>query len=228
MRFGSSYSPSTTPPLHSTQTHTPLCLRDTSPCLTPPLPPLMEITPIPAGNRGLAAAISCANTPHLQEPPSPSPSAEPSPPLAFLAEIFTQTTNSLQLNPDLVQDLSPHGLQIFTAGEGCIVSIVCATVSGIVAITTKLRSVNTQLAEMCKENQELRSNLYDHSSKITNKSGTHEDIRPLKSALCDLSHRVTTVIITDRPTAPTSHTTAPTAPHNASPRQVSPPPLPSQ
>ena len=34
--LGQSSSPSTTPPLHSTQTHTPLCLRDTPPRLTPP------------------------------------------------------------------------------------------------------------------------------------------------------------------------------------------------
>jgi len=110
MGFGPSSSPSTTPPLHSTQTHTPLRLRDNSPHLTPPLRPLMEIPPVPLGNQAQAAAISRANTPRLQEPPSPSPSAQPSPTLAILAENFSETRNSLQLNPDLVQDLSPHAL----------------------------------------------------------------------------------------------------------------------
>jgi len=131
------------PPTFYSITHTPLCLRDTSPHLTPPLCPLMEIPSIPPGNLALAAAISLANTPRLQEPPSPSPAAQPSPPPAFLAEIFTKTRNSLQLNPDLVQDRSPHALQSISASEGCILSILCATISDLVTITTQLDSVNT-------------------------------------------------------------------------------------
>jgi len=135
MRFRSSYSPSPTPP-YIPETHSPLGLRDTFPSLTPPLRPLMEVPPIPPGNQALAAAISHANTPSFQEPPSPSPSAQPSPPLHFLAEIFTETRNSLQLHPDLVQDLTPDTLQTITSGKGSILSTLCATVSGIVAITT--------------------------------------------------------------------------------------------
>ena len=96
----------------------------------------MEIPPIPPGNQALAAAISRASTPHLQTPPSPCPSGQTSPPLAFLAEIFAETRDSLQLNPDLVQDLSPRSLPSITAGEGLIYFIFCATVSGIVTITT--------------------------------------------------------------------------------------------
>jgi len=34
---------------------------------------MMEIPPIPPRNQALAAAISRANTPRLQEPPAPSP-----------------------------------------------------------------------------------------------------------------------------------------------------------
>jgi len=106
----------------------------------------MEIPPNTPGYQALAAATSLANTPWLQDPPSPSPSAEPSFPLAFRAKIFSETRNSLQLNPDRVQDLSPHPLQTITAGEGSTLSILCATVSGIVAITTQLDTVNTQLS----------------------------------------------------------------------------------
>ena len=113
----------------------------------------MEIPPISPGNQALAAAISRANTPRLQEPASPSPSAQPAPPLAFQAEIFSETRNSLQVNPDLVQDLSPHPPRTITAGEGCILSILCATVSGIRGITTQLDTVNTQLSEFRKGNQ---------------------------------------------------------------------------
>ena len=167
----------------------------------------MEIPPISPGNQVLAAAISRANTPRLQEPPSPSPSAQPSPPLAFLAEIFTETRNSLQLNPDLVQDLSPYALQSITAGKGSILSILCATVAGIVTITTQLDTVTNQLSEVRKENQELRTNLHTLSSRVANESATHEDIRPLQSALSDLSHRVTTATPTARPMAPTAPTT---------------------
>jgi len=138
----------------------------------------MEIPPIPRGNQALPAAISCANTPRLQEPPSPSPWAQPSPPLAFQAEIFSETRNSLQLNPDLVQDLSPHALQTITAGEGSILSVLCATVSGIVAIPTQLDTVTTQLSEIGKENQELRIKFHDLSSMVANESATDETSAP--------------------------------------------------
>jgi len=84
-----------------------------------------------------------------------------------------------------VQDLSPHALQTITAGEGCILSVLCATVSGIVAITTQLDTVNTQLSEFRKENPELRTKIYDLSSMVANEVPTHEDIRPLQSALRD-------------------------------------------
>jgi len=95
----------------------------------------MEIQLIPPGKQALAAVISRANSPRLQELPSPSPSAQTSLPLSFGAETFTQIRNSLQLNPDLVQDLFPHALQSITTGEGFICSILCTTVSGIVAVT---------------------------------------------------------------------------------------------
>jgi len=193
------------PPLHILQKRTPCFAYGTHlPVLPPPLCPLMEMPPIPPGNQALAAAISRANSPRLQEPPSPSPSAQPSPPLAFLAEIFTETRNSLQLNPDWIQDLSPHALQTITAGEGSIPSILCTTVSGIVAITTQLDTVNHQLSEIRKANPELHSNLHELSSKIANESGTHEYIRPLLPALGDLSHRMTTTVPTAPPTAPTA------------------------
>ena len=73
MGFGSSSSPSTTPPRHSTQTHTLLCLWDPPPHSSPPLRPLIEIPPIPPDNQALAAAIGCANTPRLPEAPFPLP-----------------------------------------------------------------------------------------------------------------------------------------------------------
>ena len=192
------------PPLTFYSNAYPLCLQDILLRLTPPLRPLMDIPPIPTGNQALAAAISRANTPRLLEPPSPSRSAQPSPPLASLAEIFTETRNSLQLNSNLVQDLSPHALQTITAGEGSIRSILCTTVSGIVAITTQLETVNTQLSEFRNENQELRTKIHDLPSMVANEVPTHDDIRPLHSALRDLSHRVTATAPTARPTAPTA------------------------
>lgn len=103
----------------------------------------------------MGAAISQANTPHLQETSSPSPSAtNPSPLLGFLAELFSGTRNSLQLNPYLVHDLSPHALQTITAGEGSTLSILSTTVSGIVAIITQGDTVTNQLAQIRNENQE--------------------------------------------------------------------------
>ena len=194
------------PPTFYSNTHPALLTGHLSTPHTP-LRPLIEISPIPPGNQALAAAISRANTPHLQEPPSPSPSAQASPPLALLAETFSETRDSLQLNPDLVQDRSPHDLQTITAGEGSISSILCATVSGIVAITTQLATVNTHLPGIRKENRELSSKVHDLSSMVANESATHEDIRPLQSAPRDLSHHGTTTAPTARPAAPTSHPT---------------------
>ena len=174
----------------------------------------MEISPIPLGNQALPAAISGANTPHLQEQPSPSPSTQPSPPLTFLAESFADTRNRLQLNPYLVQDLSTHALQTITTGEVSIVSIPCATIAGIVAITTQLDTVTAQLSEIPKQNQDLGSNLHDLSPKIATESATDEDIHPLQFTLGDLPHCVTT-------TAPTTRPMAATAPLNASLQEVS-------
>ena len=185
--------------------------------LYPPLCPLMEIAPIPPGNQALAAAISRASTPRLQEPTSLSPSGQTSPPLAFLALIFPETRDSLQLNPDLVQDLFPRSLQSVTAGEGSILSILCATVPGIMAITTQLKTVTTRLSEIRKENQGLRSNLHDLASKVAKESVTCEDICPIQAVLRDLSHRVTT-------TAPPARPTARSAPSRHLPAGGHPPP----
>jgi len=107
MRVGASSSPSTFPLIHSTKMHTPLHLGENTPCLAPLLSPLMETPPIPTGNQALVAAISRDNTPRLTEPLSPLPSHRPSPPLAFLAEVFSETRNSPQLSPNMVDNLSP-------------------------------------------------------------------------------------------------------------------------
>ena len=219
MRFGSSSSPSTTLPHTFYSNAHPALLTGHPSTLCPPLRSLMEIPPIPRGNQALAAAISRGSTPRLQEPPSPSPSGQTSPPLAFLAEIFTETRDSLQLNPDLVQDISPLSLQSITAGQGSILSIVCASVSGIIAITTQLNTVTTQLWEIRKENQQLRSNLHDLASKVANESATHQDIGPIHSVLRDLSHRMTTTPLPARPTAPI-------APPKCLPAGGHPPPAP--
>jgi len=129
------------------------------------------------------------------------------------------------VNPDRVQDLSPHALQRITTGAGCILSILCATVSAIVAITTQLDTVTTQLSAIRKENQELHSNLHALSSTIANNSATHEDIRPLQTVLHDLSHRVTSTPPMARPTVPTARPTAPNAPSQCLPARGQPTPL---
>jgi len=112
--------------------------------------------------------------------------------------------NSLQLNPDLFQDPSPHALQTITAGEGFTLSILCPTVSGGVAITTQLHTVTNQRAKICKQNQELWRSLHDLSSNVANELATHLDIGPLQSALRNLSQCVTAPAPSGRPTAPTA------------------------
>ena len=144
--------------------------------------------------------------PSPSRPPVTTPSGFVRPaPLAFLVEISSQNRNSLQLNPDLVQDLDPHALQTIIAGEGSTLSILCATVSGIVAITMQLDIITYQLGNICKENQELGSNVHALSSRVANKSATLDDISPLQSALHDLSDHVaapTLAASSKVPTAP--------------------------
>ena len=178
----------------------------------------MEIPPIPPGNQGLARAISRAGTPRLVEPTSPSPTQRSTAPLEFLSDLFAETRESLRLPPQLVQNLSPHALSTISAGEGSILSILCAAVSGIVIINKQLDTVNTRLVELSKENEQLREKIHDVSSVLANDVATSEELRHLNSALRDLSHRVSAL-------PPPRQT--PQAPH-AQPTNVAPtrpPPL---
>ena len=93
-----------------------------------------------------------------------------------------------------------------------MLSIHCATVTGIVAISTQLDTVKTQLSEVRKENLELRTKVHDLSSMVANEVATPKNMCPLNSALRNLLHRVTTTAPTARPTAHTFHATAPMAP----------------
>ena len=168
----------------------PPCFRDTSPRQNRTPRPIMAIPPIPPGNQELARAISRAGTPRLPEPASPSTSQRTTPPLEFLSDLFTETRDSLRLPPQLVQNLSPHALSTISAGEGSILSILCAAVSAIVTIKKQLDTVNTRLVELSKENKQLREKIHDVSSVLANDVATSEELRPLNSALRDLSHRV--------------------------------------
>ena len=114
---------------------------------------MSEIPPIQPGNQELARASSRAGAPRLTEPASPSPSQRTTAPLEFLSDLFSETRESLRLPPKLVQNLSPHAISTISAGEGSILSILCAAVSGIVTINKQLDTVNIRLVELSKENQ---------------------------------------------------------------------------
>ena len=151
---------------------------------------MSEIPPIPPGNQELTRAISRAGTPRLAEPASPSPSQGTTPPLDFLCDLFSEIRDRLRLPPQLVQDLSPHALSTISAGEGSILSIPCAAVSGIVTINKQLNTVNTRLVELSKENEQLRETIHDVTSVLANDVAISEELRPLNSAVRDLSHQV--------------------------------------
>ena len=151
---------------------------------------MTEVPPIPPGNQELARAISRAGTPRLSEPASPSASLRTTPPLDFLSDLFTETRDNLRLPPQLVQDLSPHALSTIAAGEGSFLSILYAAVSGIVTINKQLNTVNTRLVELSKENELLREKIHDVSSVLANDVAMSGELRPLNSALRDLSHWV--------------------------------------
>ena len=185
----------------------PPCFRDNTQRPFLPSCPMMEVPPIPAGNQAFAQAMSKSSTPHLSEPASPSPVQRLPPALAFLAEVFSNTRDSLRLDLTLVPNLTPQALHTISAAEGSTLSILCATVSGIVAITNQLDTVSMQLSALAKKNRKLRTKLHDISSVLTNEVASAEDLEALSTSLRDLSHWVSA----SRPithTAPA--TTAPT------------------
>ena len=160
--------------------------------------------------------MSRSATPCLSEPASPSPVQRLTSPLAFLAEVLTETRDSLHLDPALVPNLTPQALHTISAGEGSTLSILCATVSRIVAITNQLDTVSTQLAALAKENGELRTKLHDISSVLANEVASADDLEALSISVRDLSHRVTAPKNTTQPTpappAPTSRKVNQSAP----------------
>ena len=162
--------------------------RDSTKRLFPDFCPMTEVPPIPPGNQAFAQAMSRSSTPRLSEPASPSPVQRLPPPLVFLAEVFSETRDSLQLDPTLIPNLTPQALHSISAGEGSTLSILCATVSGIVAITNQLDTVSTQLAALTKENGELRTNLHDISSVLANEVASAQDLEALSTSVRDLSH----------------------------------------
>ena len=153
---------------------------------------MMEVSPIPPGNHAFAQAMSRSSTLRLTEPASPSPVQRIPPPLAVLPEVFTETRDSLHLNPALVPNLTrgPQALHTISAGEGTTLSILCATVSGIVAITNQLDTVTTQLSALAKENGVLHTKLNDISSVLANEVATADDLDSLATLVRDLSHRL--------------------------------------
>ena len=112
--------------------------------------------------------------------------SETSPPLAFLREVFSNTRDSLQLDPTLVLNLMPKAPQTILAGEGSTLFILCATVSGIVAISNQLDTVASQLAALAKENGELRTKLHDISSILANEVVSVDDLETLSTSVPDL------------------------------------------
>ena len=167
---------------------------------------MTEVPPIPRGNQAFAQAMSRSSTPRLSEQASPLPVQRLPPPLVFLAEVFTDTRDSLQLDPTFVPNLTPQALHTFLTGEGSTLSILCATVSGIVAITNQLDTVSTQLATLTKENGELQTKLHDISSVLANEVASTENLEAVSTSVRDLSH------ILSAPRPPTHPAPAHTAP----------------
>ena len=151
MSLGQASCPLLSPPYVLLLMHPP-CLRDNTQRPLPHSCRMTEVPPIPPGNQAFAQAMSRSSTPHLSEPASPSSVQRLPPPLAFLAEVFADTRDSLHLDPTLVPNLTPHALHTISTGEGSTLSILYATVSGIVAITNQLDTVTTQLSALAKEN----------------------------------------------------------------------------
>ena len=182
----------------------PPCFRDNTQRPLPHSCPMTEVPPIPPGNQALAQAMSRSSTPRLREPASPSPVQRLPPPLAFLAEVFSDTRDSLQLDPTLVPNLTPQALHTISAGEGSTLSILWATVSGIVAITNQLDTMSTQLSALAKENGELHTKLHDFSSVLANEVASAGDLETLSTSVRDISYRVSAP-------RPVAHTAPPTA-----------------
>ena len=149
---------------------------------------MTEVPPIPPGNQAFAQVMSRSSTPHLSKPASPSPVQGLLPSLAFLTEGFTETWDRLHLDRALVPNLTPQALHTISAGEGSTLSILCATVSGIVAITNQLDTLSTQLSALSKQKGELRTKLYDILSVLAKEVASAEDLNTLATSVRDLSH----------------------------------------
>ena len=75
-----------------------------------------------------------------------------------------------------------------SAGEGSILSILCATVSGIVAINKQMDNANTTFKELQKQNDKLGTAIHDIFSKIANETTSSEDVRNLNNTIRDVSY----------------------------------------
>ena len=74
--------------------------------------------------------------------------------------------------------------------EGFILFILCATVSGIIAITKQLDEANTALKALQKDNEVLHTSRHNQASKFANEKATTEDVRTINNVIRDVSHRV--------------------------------------
>src|ERR1700761_1632066 len=223
--LGQASRPLFSPPYILLLLHPP-CFRDNTQRPFPHSCPMTEVPPIPPGNQAFAQAMSRSSTPHLSEPASPPPLPRLSPPLSFLAEVFSETRDSLQLDPALVSNLTPQALHTISAGEGSTLSILCATVSGIVAITNQLETVSTQLSALAKENVELHTKLHDISSVLANDVASAEDLETLSTSVRDLSHWVSAPRPTTH-TAPTTNNPPAQRAAQSGPRTLTRPPAPA-
>ena len=151
---------------------------------------MTQLPPIPTANQAMAHAISKASTPRLSQPASPSPAGRTPPPLTFLGNIFAETREAIGLDRSLVQNLSRNDLRTISAGEGSILSILCAAVSGIGAITKQLDEANTSLKTLQKANDNLRTSLHALALMVANETASTEDVRTLSNAIRDVSHRL--------------------------------------
>jgi len=112
---------------------------------------------------------------------------------------LAQARSALRLSNQDFPDLSPDAQAGTLPIESITLVLLSQLVPGQVTVSHELRGVTQLVATISEENENLREELHDISSQLTNLSHTQEQqnapgIADLQASIRDLSHRVSAPI----------------------------------
>src|SRR6266403_58855 len=112
------------------------------------------------------------------DPQSATPSTiEVSPEARFLSDLVDRTRDVISLSPEQVQSLSPAQCDDLSQGESAILPLLCATIHAISSLGHRIEEIHTSVQAL--------------QSQVAN-SPVDDELRQLRNAVRDLSHRMIT------------------------------------